>query len=100
MPNYISPPPQSPLTRVMTSIVAVLVLAGAFMISMVALLVVVGVGLLAACAIWLRVAWIRRSLRKGHAEPGNSADPAMSASDKGDGQVIDAEYTVISKLKD
>lgn len=83
MPYLINPPPQSPLTRLIGGIVAVITLIGAFMLGMVALLVVAAVGLIAAVAIWLRVIWIKRQMRKNGVAR--------------DGDVIEAEYTVISK---
>lgn len=91
MPYYISPPPQGPLTRLITAIIAVFVLVGSFMIGMAALLVVAGVGLIAGIAIWLRVAWIKRQLRKSGVDLGARVDIPPES-----GHVIDAEYTVIS----
>jgi len=95
MPYYISPPPQNPLTRIITAIIAVFVLVGAFMIGMAALLVVAGVGLIAGIAIWLRVAWIKRKLRKSGVDFNAQADISHKS-----GHVIDAEYTVISDSQD
>jgi hypothetical protein len=95
MPYYISPPPQNPITRILTAIIAVFVLAGAFMVGMAALLVVAGVGLIAGIVIWIRVAWIKRQLQKNGVDLGmdNNARPSS-------GHVIDAEYTVISEQQD
>lgn len=95
MPYYISPPPQNPLSRFITAIIAVFVLAGAFMIGIAALLVVAGIGLIAGIAIWLRVAWIKRRLRKSGVDLGVKVDISRQS-----GQVIDAEYTVISEPED
>jgi len=95
MPYYISPPPQSPLTRIITAIIAAFVLVGAFMIGMVALLIVAGVGLIAGIAIWIRVAWIKRKLRQSGVDLNVNADVS-----KASGHVIDAEYTVISDTQD
>ena len=95
MPYYISPPPQNPLTRIITAIIAVFVLAGAFMIGVAALLVVVGVGLIAGIALWLRIAWIKRRLKKEGVDLGASMDFPRES-----GHVIDAEYTVISDPQD
>ncbi len=97
MPYYISPPPQSPLTRIIAGIIAVFALVGAFMIGLVALLVVAGLGLIAAFVIWLRIAWIRHQLQKNGIKPGTTANSTTTDSGKGSGQVIEAEYTVISK---
>jgi len=95
MPYYISPPPQSPLTRIISAIIAVFVLVGAFMIGMVALLVVAGVGLIAGIALWLRIAWIKRRLKKDGVDLGAGMDIPRES-----GHVIDAEYTVISDPQD
>jgi len=100
MPYYISPPPQSPLTRIVAGIIAVFALVGAFMIGLVAILVVAGVGLIAAGAIGLRIAWIRRQLRKHGIDPGAAANPTATDSGQDSGQVIEAEYTVISKREE
>ena len=95
MPYYISPPPQGPLTRVITAIIAIFALVGAFMIGFAALIVVVVVGLVAGIAIWLRVAWIKRRLRKEGVDLGGAMKNQANS-----GHVIDAEYTVISEVED
>lgn len=95
MPYYISPPPQSPLSRIIAAIIAVLALVGSFVIGIAAFLVIAGVGLIAGIAIWFRVAWIRRRLQKSGFDPGVRTDASG-----GPGQVIDAEYTVISSSED
>ena len=95
MPYYISPPPQGPLTRIISAIIGVFVLVGAFMLGMAALLVVAGVAVIAGIAIWLRVAWIKRKLRKSGVDMGFRVDTPPQS-----GQVIDAEYTVISDPTD
>ncbi len=95
MPIYISPPPPNPLTRIIAAIIAAFALVGAFMIGIAALLVVAGVGLVAGVAIWLRVAWIKRRLRKS----GLDLDAGVDIS-RQSGHVIDAEYTVISDPRD
>ncbi|MDX2417276.1 MAG: hypothetical protein QNK19_07435 [Xanthomonadales bacterium] len=91
MPYYISPPPQNPLTRILTAIIAVFALVGFLMLGMVALLVVAGVGLVAGLVLWVRVAWVKRRLQKSGVDfssvPGEHTES---------GDVIDAEYTVIS----
>ena len=91
MPYYISPPPQSPLTRIIAAIIAVFVLIGPLMLGMVALLVVAGVGLIAGLALWLRVAWIKRRLQKSGVDFVRSPQTQRQS-----GDVIDAEYTVVS----
>jgi len=91
MPYYISPPPQNPVTRILSAIVAVILLAGAFTLGLAALLVVAGVGLVAGIVIWLRVLWIKRKLEKSGVDLSMN-NPQQPPS----GNVIDAEYTVIS----
>lgn len=100
MPYYLNPPPQNPFVRFIAGIIAVLAIAGAFMIGMVALLVVVGIGLLAGIAIWLRVAWIKRKLRKSGFNTSAVHEDETVQSQSSKGHVIDAEYTVVSEQKD
>jgi hypothetical protein len=95
MPYYISPPPQNPITRIITAIVAVLALVGSLMLGMAALLVVAGVGLIAGIALWLRIAWIKRRLQKEGIDLGAATKPPPQS-----GHVIDAEYTVVSDSRD
>jgi hypothetical protein len=93
MPYYISPPPQSPLTRIVAAIIAAFALVGAFIIGTAALLVVLAIGLVAGLALWLRVAWIKHQLKKG----GIDLSAGMRTEKPTEtGEVIDAEYTVIS----
>jgi len=100
MPYYISPPPQNPFSRIITGIIAVLALAGAFMLGLVALLVFLGAGLIAGCAIWLRVTWIKRRLRKSGLGPGANTSQPETELKRESGEVIEAEYTVISKREE
>jgi len=95
MPYYINPPPQSPLTRLITAVIAAFVLVGAFMIGMAALLVVAGVGLIGGLALWIRIAWVKRRLRKSGVDMNMKMDIPKES-----GHVIDAEYTVVSSRKD
>lgn len=102
MPYYISPPPQNPVSRFIAGIVAVLAIAAAFMIGMVAFLVIGGIGLLTGIAIWVRVAWIKHKLKKSGFTPESFASNNARQSPESDpqGQVIDAEYEVVSEQKD
>jgi hypothetical protein len=106
MPYYISPPPPNLLTRIITAIIAVFVLVGSFMIGMVALLVVGGIGLLAGLALWIRIAWVKRQLRKSGVDLNPGLNAGMNAGmnsgvspQRESGDVIDAEYTVVSVQK-
>ena len=95
MPYYISPPPQNPLSKIIAGIIAVFALIGTFIIGFAAFLVIAGIALVAGIAIWLRVAWIKRRLQKNGIDTGARADMSNDS-----GQVIDAEYTVISSTED
>ena len=95
MPYYLNPPPQGPLARIIATIIAVFALVGAFMLGLVALLVIGGVALIIGLAIWLRVAWIKRQLRKS----GVNLDAKVGGS-RESGNVIDAEYTVVAESDD
>ena len=91
MPYYISPPPQNPLSRFIAAIIAVLVLVGTFIIGAAAFLVIAGLGLIAGLALWARVAWVKRRLIKSGVDLGAGPIPRRES-----GDVIDAEYTVVS----
>ena len=89
MQYHLNPPPQGPLARLIAGIIAVFVLVGAVMLGMVAFLIIAGLALLAGIVIWLRVAWIKRRLKKQGVNLGDN-----EIRDK-PGHVIDAEYTII-----
>jgi len=91
MPYYISPPPQNPLTRLVAAIIAVFALVGTFIIGAAAVLVIAGVGLIAGLALWARVAWVKHQLKKSGVNFGEGTMPKRES-----GEVIDAEYTVVS----
>ena len=95
MPYYISPPPQNPVTRILTAIVTVIILVGAFTLGFAALVVVAGVGLVAGIIIWLRVLWIKRQLQKNGVDLGLGDHPPPQSE-----SFIDAEYTVVSDPQD
>ena len=95
MPLYISPPPANPLSRLLLGLVGLLVLAGSFMLGLLAFLVAAGLALVAGLAVWLRVAWLRRQLRKQGFEGDPEATPRPAAE-----QAIDAEYTVVSRHRE
>ena len=95
MPFYISPPPQNPVARIFTAIVAVLIMVGSFMVGLVAIAVVAGLALVIGLAAWLRIWWLRRRL-------GGNASQVPGGSDRHapDNQAIETEYTVISRKQD
>jgi len=91
MPYYISQTPMNPLSRVLAALVAALVLVGAFFFGLVVLALIVGVGLIFWLGLRLRMWWLRRHL------PRNEVTPDLGPKE---GEVIDAEYTVVSKQRD
>jgi len=86
MQYYITPPPMNPLARLLAGILAVLALVGAFFFGIFILALAVGLGLVAWLFLWVRMWWIRRK------QPVAGVQPAERS-----GNVIDAEYTVVSR---
>lgn len=89
MRYYISPPPASPLTRILGTVFAVLVIAGAVVFGLFVLAAAVGLGLLLWAGLAIRGWWLRRKRPAG--DGGRPGGPS---------QTIDAEYTVISRRRD
>ncbi len=95
MALYITSSRPSLLARVLATLVAALVLAGAFMLGLVVFAVAIGLGLLLWLGVWLRLAWMRRTLDPstiGKTAPGHEAHTEQ--------QVINAEYTVVSRRRE
>jgi len=92
MPFLLEPPPMNPLVRLLAGVLAVLALVGAFFFGLFVLAVLVGVGIIAWLGLWLRMAWLRRKMRRGGGAAG-------SGRQDGD-DVIDAEYTVVSRREE
>ena len=92
MPIFLEPPPMNPLTRLLAGVVAVLALVGAFFFGLFVLAILVGAGIILWLGLWLRMAWLRRKVRRG----GGPAEPGR----EGKGEVIEAEYTVVSRRKE
>lgn len=90
MTFYISPPPRNPLSAIITGIVGVLLLAGAFMLGLVALVVALGLGLVVWLGVYARIWWIRRKLAKQGGGPTGVTE----------GQDLEVEYTVISRQRE
>jgi hypothetical protein len=79
-----------PLSRLVTGVLVVLAVCAAFFFGLVVLLVLVGVVFLSALVFRLRAWWLRRA--------GGQVSP-VSAGGIRSGQVIDAEYRVISRRR-
>ncbi len=91
MPVYLSRPPSNPLTRLLAALIGVLVLVGAFMLGIVALAIVAGLGTALWVAARLRIGWIKRQL------PARGQD---TPSEKKKAEIIEAEYTVVSRRRE
>ena len=91
MVYYISQQPLNPVARILAALLAVLAFAGAFFFGLIILAVVVGLGLLLWLGIRLRMWWIMR-----HAPQSRTSTSVPPSSN----EVIDAEYTVVSKEQD
>lgn len=90
MRYYIVPPAMSPLSRLAASILAILALAAAFFFGLIVLVVLAGVVFLSGLVFGLRAWWLNRvGGRTSPAAPGKVHT----------GQVIDAEYKVISRRR-
>lgn len=98
MQYQIGPPPMNPLSRLLAGVVAVLALAGAFFFGVFILIFAVGFGLVAWLVLWLRMWWIRRKFGvTGSGFPGGQDYPGKAPPGDKKGDVIDAEYTVVTK---
>ena len=101
MVQYLPPGSGNPLNRIIAGLSAVVVMVLAVLFGMVFLAAAVGLALLGWLALNLRLAWLRRQMRKhgggvGHSSAGGGASPR----DAKRGQVIDADYEVISRGED
>lgn len=91
MKYYISSPPMNPISRILAAAGALLVLVGAFFFGLVVLGVLLAVFVLFASAFWVRNWWSGRG----------PADASVTRTRPPAGEdVIEAEYTVISKRRD
>ena len=94
MGNYLSPPPNGPLSRVVAAVFAVLALVGAFFFGMIVLALAVGLGIVAWLGLTLMMWWSRRQAARKAGSPGPGVHQARG------GDVIDADYEVISRRDD
>lgn len=94
MPRYyISAPPANPLSRILAAIFAVLLIAGAVVFGVFVFAVIAALGVVSWIVLSIRRWWLRR---KGVEQ--QPSGPTNQPSDRSN--VIDAEYTVISRRRD
>ena len=91
MPYYISQQPTNPVMRVLAALFAVIAFVGAFFFGLIIVAVVAGLGLLFFLGLRLRMWWLMRNRPSG---------PSQTTTRSAESQVIDAEYTVVSKRQD
>ena len=91
MEYFSSPPPMNPFSRALAVVTAVLALAAAFFFGLIVLALAVGFGLLFWLVFRIRLWWIRRHLPPIEARPETRQNQD---------EVIEAEYTVISRRSD
>jgi hypothetical protein len=91
MNYFISPPPTNPLSRLLAVVMAVLALVAAFFFGLIVLALAVGFGLLFWLGIRTRMWWIQRHMPPMEARPETRQN---------EDEVIEAEYTVISRRSD
>lgn len=98
MPQYIAPPPMNPLSRLLAGILAVLALAGAFFFGVFVLGLVAGLGLIAWLVFSFRMWWLRKKYA-GNLSGMGGMDSQSRGQDSGagNGDIIEAEYTVVSR---
>ena len=90
----------NPVSRILTGLLAVLVLVAAFFFGMIVLGLAVALGLVAWIVLSLRIGWMSRQWgRRG--DDGGTRDAYRQAPENARSRdVIDADYEVISRRKD
>jgi predicted lipid-binding transport protein (Tim44 family) len=90
----------NPLSRLLAGVVAVLVVVGAFFFGFFVLMLALGLGALAWLILSLRMWWLRRQMaaQRAGGGPHASAGPGHAETRRGD--VIDADYEVLSRRED
>jgi hypothetical protein len=81
----------NPLSRLLAAIFAVLAIAGAFIFGIAVLAIGLGFGLIFYIALRLRMWWLMRQAPPGEVDRQPGADP---------GDVIETEYTVVSRRRE
>ena len=103
MQYSLGPPPMNPLSRLLAALLGVLALVGALFFGFFVIILVVGFGLIAWVALWLRMWWIRRKMPSGaftqERTAGTETGRSENAADR-TGEIIDAEYEVVSRDED
>ncbi|MSQ97825.1 MAG: hypothetical protein EXR85_00780 [Xanthomonadales bacterium] len=91
MKYYISPPAMNPLSRLLTALVAALSLIGFFFFGLVVASILLTVLLAFGLLFWVRSLWLGRKLAVNRAPLGPAGQQ---------GEVIDAEYTLVHRRRE
>jgi len=98
---YLASPSSNPLTRILAAVLAVLALIGAVFFGMVVLAVALGLGVLLWLLLSLRMWWLRRQWSAESPSAPRAGMPGQpGGAERHDGDVIDADYEVISRKAD
>lgn len=100
MPHYLTPPPMNPLSAILAGLLTVLALVGAFFFGVFILILAVGLAVLAWLILTLRLWWLRRRWSGRAAGGGPDQVVREGRVENAEGQVIDADYEVISRHED
>ncbi len=93
----------NPLSRLLAGVLAVVALLGAFFFGIFVLALAVGIGLVAWLVLWLRMWWLARKKPRRDHRPSSMKETNRTAQRKAaqrGGDVIDAEYEVVSREED
>ena len=108
MPYYLNSPSMNPLSRLLAAIVGALVLVGAFFFGLFIVAAILVVGLVAWAGLWIRGWWLTRngkvsrdpfSVHSSVFVDGEPQSGQQQSTERG-GDVIEAEYTVVSRKDD
>ena len=99
MRYYLEPPRMNPVARVLAGLLAVAALVGAVFFGLIIFAAALGLGLLAWLILSVRMWWLRRRMTRGAPGAADAVrDPRARRAEAG--EVIEAEYEVISRREE
>ena len=90
----------NPVSRLLAALVAVLAVIGAFFFGFFVLMLALGIGAVAWLVLALRMWWLRRHLAARYPDGGPRVPGGPESSGSRRGDVIDADYEVVSRRED
>jgi hypothetical protein len=100
MRYYLSPPPASPVSRILAGLLAILVLVGVFFFGLVILAAALSLGFLAWFVLTLRTWWFGRTADRPLTAGEVRGEGGSSEADARQRDAIDADYEVISRQEE